>query len=299
MINKPVLLILLCFLSILAMDSCSKSGDQKPAPPKIDSVPSTISIQTGDNQTAVLGRTLAIPLEVTIRNKDGKGLGGVQVQFIPGAYCGQVNPASVLTDTSGLAKTTWTLGDIVDTLQTVKAIVILSTGDSITVVFKSQATDTLWRRLLEDTSTTSSSLHELDSTWSGGTLIGSLSSNPPRPAGEQFGLEFSIFTSGTLVGKFYVTNDSTNTQEIIPFTLNGLDITYAKDAIGVDQPDANTTHTHEAIANWQMSFNSDTTVLTGTYNTTVKDTYTRTTGDNEVQINQASYNLTFRRKKLR
>jgi hypothetical protein len=234
---------------------------------------------------------------VTIKNKDGIALTGVQVQFIPGAYCGQVSPANVLTDTAGLARTNWTLGDIVDTIQTVTALVKLSSGDSITTVFKSQAMDTIWRRLLEDTSATISSFQDLDSMWNGGTLIGSFSSNPPRDAGEQFGMEFAVFTPSTLVGKFYMTNDSTNSQEIIPFTLTGLNLTFAKDAISVDQPDANTTHTHEEIANWQMSFNSDTTVLTGTYTTSVKDTYTRTTTNNEVQISRATYNLTFRRKR--
>jgi hypothetical protein len=298
MINKPVLLVLFGTLSIIALNSCNKSNDQKPAPPKIDSVPSTMSIQSGDNQTAIIGNSLAIPLEVTIKNKDGKGLKGVQVQFIPSPYCGLVTPASVITDTSGLAKTTWTLGDISDTIQTVRAIVRLSGGDSITVMFKSQATDTIWRRLIEDTTATNSSFTDLDSMWNGGTLIGSFSSNPPRSAGEQFGLEFPVFTTSTLVGKFYVTDDSTNSEEIIPFTLSNLNLTYSKDEINVDQPDANTTHTHEEIATWQMSFNADTTVLSGIYKTTVKETYTRTTGDNEVQISQGTYNLNFRRKKF-
>lgn len=298
MINKPVLLVLLGPLSIIALNSCNKSNDQKPAPPKIDSVPSTMSIQSGDNQIAIIGNPLAVPLEVTIKNKDGKGLKGVQVEFIPGPYCGQVTPASVITDTSGLAKTNWTLGNIADTIQTVKAIVRLSGGDSITVMFRSQATDTIWRRMIEDTTATNSSFTDLDSMWSGGTLIGSFSSNPPRTAGEQFGLEFPVFTTSTLVGKFYVTDDSTNSEEIIPFTLSNLNLSYSKDEINVDQPDANTTHTHEEIATWQMSFNADTTVLSGIYKTTVKETYTRTTGDNEVQISQGTYNLNFRRKKL-
>jgi hypothetical protein len=298
MINKPVLLVLLGLLSIIALNSCNKSNDQKPAPPKIDSVPSTMSIESGDNQTAVIGNSLSVPLQVTIKNKDGMGLKGVQVQFIPSPYCGLVSPASVTTDTSGLAKTTWTLGDISDTIQTVKAIVRLSGGDSITVMFRSQATDTVWRRLIEDTTGTNSSFTDLDSMWNGGTLIGSFSTNPPRSAGEQFGLEFPVFTTSTLVGKFYVTDDSTNTEEIIPFTLSNLNLTYSKDEINVDQPDANTTHTHEEIANWQMSFNADTTVLSGIYKTTVKETYTRTTGDNEVQISQGTYNLNFRRKKF-
>ena len=297
MINKRVFLILLGPLAIVFMNSCSKSVDQS-APPKLDSVPSTMSIESGDNQAAIIGQSLSVPLEVAIKNKDGKGLKGVQVQFIPGPYCGQVSPATVITDTSGLAKTTWTLGNISDTIQTVQAIVRLSTGDSITVIFRSQATDTIWRRMIEDTSATNSSFQDLDSMWSGGILIGSFSSNPPRPDGEQFGMEFPIFTTSTLIGKFYVTNDSTNTQEIIPFTLTNLNLTYSKDAISADQPDANTTHTHEQIANWQMSFNSDTTVLSGIYTTTVKDTYTRTTGDNEVQISEATYNLNFHRKKF-
>jgi hypothetical protein len=298
MINKRVFPILLGLVAIFAMNSCSKSVDQNPAPPKIDSFPSTITIASGDNQTAIIGKPLANPLEVTIKNKDGIGLKGVPVQFIPGPYCGQVSPTNALTDTSGKARTTWTLGNIADTVQTVKAIVKLSNGDSITVVFKSEATDTIWRRMIEDTTATASSFLQLDSMWSGGILIGSFSSNPPRPSGEQFGLEFPIFTVSTLVGKFYVTNDSTNTQEIIPFALTNLNLTYSKDAISEDQPDAITTHTHEQIANWQMSFNSDTTVLSGIYTTTVKDTYTRTTGDNEVQISQATYNLNFRRKKI-
>jgi len=298
MINKLLLLILVGTLAIAALNSCNKSVDQKPAPPKIDSVPFSMSIQAGDEQTAIIGKPLAVPLEVTIRNKDGIGLKGVQVQFIPGAYCGQVSPSNVLTDTSGLAKTTWIVGDIADTIQTVKALVKLPSGDSITAIFRSHALDTIWRRMLEDTTATTSGFQNLDSTWNGATLIGSSSTNPPRASGEQFGLEFAIFTNSTLVGKFYVTDDSTNTQEIIPFTLSGLNLTYAKDAISADQPDANTTHTHEEIANWQLSFSTDTAVLTGVYTTTVKDTYNRTTGDNEVQISHANYNLTFRRKKF-
>ncbi len=293
MMNKYISLSQVLITAIALLIGCTKD---QPPPPKVDNTPFSISIESGDNQTAIMGKSLNVPLEVSVKNKDGKALNGIQVQFTPGANCGTVNPENVSTDTFGLAKTVWTLGNILNTAQTLTATVQLSSGSTLTVNFSSHAEDSLWRRFIEDTSMTTYSSIDIDSVFTAGTFSSSITSFPDRTANERFGLEFPVFTASTLVGRFFHINDSISTLTQIPFKLTDTILSYNMNPVIVDQPSPDITHTFEGVTSWQLSLNSDSTILAGVIKLNSKDSYIALTGDNEVRFRQTTYNITFKKR---
>src|SRR5262245_59827480 len=65
----------------------------------------TIRIESGNGQSAVVGRELAKPLVVIVTDVSGKALAGVVVRFRTASGNGTVFPAVDTTNRSGLATT--------------------------------------------------------------------------------------------------------------------------------------------------------------------------------------------------
>lgn len=69
-----------------------------------------LSLVTGGNQTFVAGGTLPAPIVVQVRDQFGTAVPGVNVTFSPVSGSGTVSQGAVLTDNTGTAQTTWTIG---------------------------------------------------------------------------------------------------------------------------------------------------------------------------------------------
>jgi hypothetical protein len=73
--------------------------------------PAAIAIVKGDGQRAPAGRALSDRVIVRVVNRRGHPVVGTLVRFRGTAGDGVVDPAAVVTDADGRARTTWTLGD--------------------------------------------------------------------------------------------------------------------------------------------------------------------------------------------
>ncbi len=72
--------------------------------------PTVLRLVSGDGQTGSVGNPLAEPLVVRLEDANGNGVGGQPITFVAGQSAGSVDPINTTTDPSGLASTTWTLG---------------------------------------------------------------------------------------------------------------------------------------------------------------------------------------------
>jgi plastocyanin len=99
-----------------------------------DSGPSTLTIakapQSGDLQTGPPGEALPNSLRVLV-TRDGQALAGATVTWSTTASSATVDPSSVLTGTSGIASTSWTLGPAIGT-QSASAAVQGAQGSPVT-----------------------------------------------------------------------------------------------------------------------------------------------------------------------
>ena len=80
-----------------------------------------LTIDSGDGQRARAGAALPDPVVVRVADAEGAPVAGATVAFTPGTDHGTADPAEVLSDAEGLARTVWTLGDADD--QTLTATV--------------------------------------------------------------------------------------------------------------------------------------------------------------------------------
>lgn len=71
----------------------------------------SIASAGGDNQTGATGQALANPLKVKVADQFGNGTAGVSVTWQSTSDSASVNPASSLSDATGIAQTVVTLGD--------------------------------------------------------------------------------------------------------------------------------------------------------------------------------------------
>lgn len=91
----------------LALVACGGgSGDGQEQPP----VPASITIVSGNGQTGVAGSALPTALGVSVKDSSGLAVPGASVSWAVVAGGGSVTPTTSLTDSAGLATTTWTLG---------------------------------------------------------------------------------------------------------------------------------------------------------------------------------------------
>jgi len=68
-----------------------------------------LDLVSGDNQSGRIAAALESPVVVRVLSRTGRPVFGATVRFAPDADAGSVAATSVLTDSSGLAQTTWTL----------------------------------------------------------------------------------------------------------------------------------------------------------------------------------------------
>ncbi len=73
--------------------------------------PASLSLLSGDLQTAATAGALATAVVVLIRDGYGNPVGGAPVSFVPTAGGGSAEPAATLSDSVGHARTSWTLGE--------------------------------------------------------------------------------------------------------------------------------------------------------------------------------------------
>ena len=81
-------------------------------PVRVRAVPSSIAGVAGTDQHASVGRPLPSPVVVRVLSLRGRPIAGAPVFFATADGQGSVDPATVLTDSAGRARTTWTLGEI-------------------------------------------------------------------------------------------------------------------------------------------------------------------------------------------
>ena len=93
--------------------------------------PSAIAVSSGSGQSAIVGATLPGPLVAIVTAADGLAVSGITVNFAVTSGGGSVGSASAVTNSSGLAQTTWKLGSTVGT-QTVTASTGSIPGSSAT-----------------------------------------------------------------------------------------------------------------------------------------------------------------------
>ncbi|MGH7480872.1 MAG: S8 family serine peptidase [Longimicrobiales bacterium] len=79
------------------------SGPQDPPPPRLSKV-------SGDQQNGLAGETLPDSIAVRVRDAAGTGVSGVAVAFEAGGAGGSISPSAAVTDASGTALASWTLG---------------------------------------------------------------------------------------------------------------------------------------------------------------------------------------------
>ena len=90
------------------------------------------------NLTGPAGAALATPVTVKVTDAAGNAVAGATVQFAPTTGSGTVSAASVATNASGEAQTTWTLGADAGTDQLVATVA----GTSVTTTISAAATIT-------------------------------------------------------------------------------------------------------------------------------------------------------------
>jgi len=91
----------------------------------------TIALNSGNNQTATVNTSLAAPLVVKVTDASAAAMGGVTVNWAVATGGGLVSAATSVTNASGLAQITWTLGSTVGA-QTATATVAGLTGSPVT-----------------------------------------------------------------------------------------------------------------------------------------------------------------------
>ena len=101
-------------------------------------LPQTLKKVSGDNQQDASGAALADPLVVEVRNQNGTVLEGIQVRFAVASGGGQLSVETTMTDSSGRAASTLTLGSSPGT-NTV-AVTVSGTDRSETFVAEALAT---------------------------------------------------------------------------------------------------------------------------------------------------------------
>jgi len=126
------------FLPVLALilGACS---DDLPTTAGPSSQPTAIAIQTGDGQTEIVARTLPNPLVARVTDARGRRVHNAVVSFDVVSGGGViVGPASMVTDTAGLATAVWRLGTSTAAEQLVRARVMTSSGtpSGIDVTFR-------------------------------------------------------------------------------------------------------------------------------------------------------------------
>jgi Bacterial Ig-like domain (group 1) len=111
--------------------SSNESGPGQPSDVTIASV----SVATGDRQTAIAGTELPNALTVRVQNKSGAAISGAVVNFRVLSGNGTLFAGSATTDSNGLARERWTLGVSAAEPQRVEARAVAGDGTALTASF--------------------------------------------------------------------------------------------------------------------------------------------------------------------
>lgn len=93
-------------LASLALGACGGGGGGHEGLPTATS----ITIVSGNNQTALAGSALPTALGVSVKDSSGRAVAAASVSWTVVAGGGSVTPSTSTTDSGGLATTSWTLG---------------------------------------------------------------------------------------------------------------------------------------------------------------------------------------------
>lgn len=94
--------------ALLAAAACgSDNGTKGPD----NSAPAALVVSSGNNQIGAPGSALPAPIAARVTNSQGNPVAGKAVTFTVTRGLGTVGSATVNTDNSGIAQTTWTLGN--------------------------------------------------------------------------------------------------------------------------------------------------------------------------------------------
>jgi hypothetical protein len=104
-----------------------------------DTVPASIEILSGNNQTRAKGQSLPNTPTIVVKNKKGNPLNGISVTFRPCVACGFVYEDTTITNPNGLAESNWVLGSVTDSTQTL--LVWVTNHSNLQVVFTAIAED--------------------------------------------------------------------------------------------------------------------------------------------------------------
>ena len=105
------------------------SGLSATAAVEVAQAAAALAAVSGDGQRATARATLPEPVVVRVEDAGGSSVAGATVAFTPGEGHGTADPAEAVTDTAGLARTVWTLGEADE--QTLEAAV--ADGPSVQV----------------------------------------------------------------------------------------------------------------------------------------------------------------------
>ncbi|HYW05754.1 MAG TPA: Ig-like domain-containing protein [Longimicrobium sp.] len=100
----------------------------------------TLTITGGNGQTGRISTPLPQPLRVVVRRANGTPLPGITVEWAATLESGSVSPSISLTNASGEASTTWTLGSRIGANQVVATIRDASSALAAQVSFTATAT---------------------------------------------------------------------------------------------------------------------------------------------------------------
>lgn len=90
-------------MSLFVISSCEEKETPEPDP-----VATSINLVSGNSQAAEVQSLLTNPIEVMVKDQDGKAFKGAKVSFT--TTQGTVSSTTLTTDAAGKAKTLWTLG---------------------------------------------------------------------------------------------------------------------------------------------------------------------------------------------
>jgi plastocyanin len=124
-------------LACVAVAACGDSGPSDPDP-NPDTTPATLSVESGNNQSADVGMTLGAPFVVRVENAGGDPLGGETIDWTVQSGGGSLGSSSSTTDALGMAQTTYTVGSTAGSNQ-IRAAVRDATN--LTATFTATATD--------------------------------------------------------------------------------------------------------------------------------------------------------------
>ena len=103
------------------------------SPVGIADSPARITVESGADQSAVVGQVLPVPISIQVTDTFGNPADSVVVDFIPSSD-GGAQPSKASTDAQGRTQTTWTLGTAM-ALDPDFQVLSVSAGDAQTQVF--------------------------------------------------------------------------------------------------------------------------------------------------------------------